>query len=63
MNKKNPTMVKATTIKVFETTELNKIVASEILYTDENECLEEIFEKGKEIGTTRNIRDNNESGD
>lgn len=63
MSKKKPTIVEAAEIKVIETKELMKAVASEILYTDEDECLEEIFEKGKEIGKSRNTRDDNQGGD
>jgi hypothetical protein len=59
MNQNEPVLVKSTEVAVKSTKELQKIVATELLYNSNEECLEELFEKGKIIGRTTDTRDNN----
>lgn len=53
-------------LKVLETEELHQSVAHDLLYNTSDECLEELFKKGKKVydGThrRRNTGDDNEGG-
>jgi hypothetical protein len=61
MNKSKPVMIESVPTVAKGTKELQKIVATEVLYNENEECLEELFENGEEIGRTRNTGDNNQS--
>lgn len=52
-----------TKLVVVESEELQKAIAVEILYSEKEECPEELFEKGEKIDRIRNPRNDNQGGE
>lgn len=68
MTKNNAYYILSADPMVMPTEELTKAIASELVYTEDSSCLEEIFKKGQKLDTnnrndrTRDLRDDSKSG-